>query len=109
MKSHLEVCLLFVNTNKEKAEGSRMYFLNNKIFTFGTILAQKFKDKDNKDSIIVNETKYSTTSTKHLFYLKSAIRKRVNKDLNIYIIKERVPRGTEDLKKYINTDKIIKI
>lgn len=108
MKSHLDVCLLFVNTNEEKAEGSRMYFLNDKIFTFGTILAQKFKNEDNKYSIIVNETKYSTTSTKHLSYLKYAIRK-CNKDLNIYIIKERVPRGTEDLKKYINTDKIIKI
>lgn len=116
MKSNLDVCTLFVDSNKEKAESSNMYFVEDKIYTYGTILAQKFKDENGEDSIIVNETKYSTSSSKHLKYLKSALGKCKNEKLNIYIIKDRVPKGTESLDihiinidKLININKIIKI
>ena len=60
-----------------------------KLYSFSTVIAQKIK-VDDKEKIIKNITKYSTTTSKHQFYV----------DNFDYVVTD-VPRGATDLVKYM--------
>lgn len=67
-------------------------------FSFFTCIAQRKIVEDNKKMFIINGTKYSPTSSKHLGMLKKELE---GKDYRILHIKD-VPRDRRDLEGYLN-------
>ena len=75
--------------------GNSVFSTGDKFFSYSTCLAQ-WVDDNIDEFIILNETKYSVTSSRHYGVMRSelpsCIRRKIVKD---------VPRGTNDLKHYL--------
>lgn len=66
-----------------------LHSTGNKLFSYDTCIAEW---TDN-DILIGNATKYSSTTSKHMYYIKSYVDEWTTKD---------VPRGTMSLINYVN-------
>lgn len=71
----------------EKGKSLNMTSTGDKLFSYNTIVAQWIDDK-----IVLNSTKYSATTSKHVYYVKSYA------DM---VTSEFVPINTHDLRPYI--------
>lgn len=60
----------FVANKSFDGRAQNVTAINSKLFSYSTCIAQW-----NGDTLIVNETKYSPTTSKHQFYLMAAIKK----------------------------------
>lgn len=88
-----EVCKAF--SYKEKATGSNLMSTGDKLFSYSTCIAEW-----DGAYLILNKTKYSTTTSKHQTYLYRAIHHTM---LDMYIKEvDDVARGTSSLKQFIN-------
>lgn len=52
--------------DKEYASGSNLYSSGSKLFSYNTCIAQWYNN-----TIIINNTKYSSSTSRHQFYLRS--------------------------------------
>lgn len=91
-----ELCIAFVNGSKNngKTNSMKISYDGSKLYSYGTVIAQKYTN----GSIIINDTKYSPTTSKHQFYLRCAIQN----GLVVHHTTKHVPMWTTDLKPYID-------
>lgn len=85
-----EVCRCFVD--REDAYGSNLRSEDGKLYSYNTVIGQWHDGK-----LIINNTRYSVTTSKHKHYLEHAL---YSSTKEIYTKKE-VPRGETDLTKYL--------
>ena len=71
----------------EKGKSLNMTSTGDKLFSYNTIVAQWVDDK-----IVLNSTKYSATTSRHVYYVK---------DHADTVTSEFVPINTHDLRPYI--------
>lgn len=84
-----EVCKRFVS-GSECANGSNLYVSGDRLFSYGTCIAERLKD-----GFIVNATKYSVTTSKHQTYLRYEMGSRKREEVT------GVPMGTRSLAVYL--------
>ena len=73
MKSNEAICIDFLF--KKESKNASMYSTGNKLFSYNTCIAQHSKENEGKQTIIINKTKYSQTTSKHLYILRNVINK----------------------------------
>lgn len=101
-----------MRTNREVAEdfvlgnpsaNANMTSTGDRIFSYSTCIAESFLNRYNEICFVVNDTRYSNTTTRHRNYVYDEIHKPLLKGF-IVIVKrvDDVPRGTQTLKQYYN-------
>ena len=95
--TNFDVCVAFVNGSKNGAHSLSMSISHDgsKLFSYGTVIAQKLPN----GAIILNDTKYSVTTSKHQNDIRYAI-SCYAKALTTYHTDNFVPVGTYDLTRY---------
>lgn len=95
--TNFDVCVAFVNGSKNGAHSLSMSINHDgsKLFSYGTVIAQKLPN----GAIILNDTKYSVTTSKHQSHAHYAISCHA-KGLTTYHTHKHVPMGTYDLTRY---------
>lgn len=73
MKSNEDICIDFLF--KRESKNANMRSIGNKLFSYATCIAQHSKDSEDKQIIIINKTKYSQTTSKHLCILRNVMNK----------------------------------
>lgn len=91
-----EVVAAFLNRKIAANRGSSLSSTGTKLFSYATCIAEW-----NDDSLIINLTKYSVTSSKHLYYLKRSYQGNYHTVL-------KVPIGESSLSKYQSNNRITK-
>lgn len=91
---------------KEMANNSTgsLHSTGTKLFSYATCIAE-WEDKEwDNDTLIINLTKYSVTSSKHLYYLiyylKRCLERGFQGHYNTVLKVLRVPIGESSLRKY---------
>lgn len=92
-----EVCKVFANGANE-GNGSNMRIFNNRLYSYNTCICERFANGRGQYNFIMNETKYSVTTSRHQYYLRYALRYE-----NV-IPANNVPRGAESLSRYAKKD-----
>ena len=92
-----EVCKVFVNGANE-GNGSNLRIINNRLYSYNTCICERFVNGCGHYNFIMNETKYSVTTSRHQYYLRYALRYE-----NV-IPANNVPRGAESLSRYAKKD-----
>lgn len=83
-----------------KASSVSINLLGDKLYSYGTVICQKVITKNSGilgESLIINLTKYSATTSKHQNWLKNAWRSPAYK--GIYFV-DNVPKGANSLVEY---------
>ena len=95
--TNFDVCVAFVNGSKNGAHSLSMSINHDgsKLFSYGTVIAQKLPN----GAIVLNDTKYSVTTSKHQSHAHYAISCHA-KGLTTYHTHKHVPIGTYDLTRY---------
>ena len=95
--TNFDVCVCFVNGTKNGAHSLSMSISDNgdRLYSYGTVIAQKLQN----GAIILNDTKYSVTTSKHQNEIRYAIRMYAQ-TLKIYQTEKNKPRGTYDITRY---------
>lgn len=95
--TNLDVCFCFVNGSKNGARSLSMRVSSDgsKIYSYGTVIAQKLAN----GSVILNETKYSVTTSKHQSHLRHALAS-LTPSVVVHHTTKQVPIGTYDLMPY---------
>lgn len=93
-----EVAKSFAFNFVDSAKANSLEFTNNKLYSYATVIAQRLDD----GRVIVNDTKYSVTTSKHQGLLRYYLSKVYNNNELIRV--NNVPRGTYNLERYINKD-----
>lgn len=95
--TNYDVCVAFVNGSNNGCHSLNMRVNHDgsRLFSYGTCIAEKLSN----GSIIVNETKYSVTTSKHQSHLRCAISMHA-KGITTHHTDKRVPMGTYDLTRY---------
>ena len=95
--TNFDVCVCFVNGTKNGAHSLSMSISGNgdRLYSYGTVIAQKLQN----GAIILNDTKYSVTTSKHQNEIRHAINMYA-KTLKVYHTDKNVPRGTYDITRY---------
>lgn len=95
--TNFDVCVCFVNGTKNGAHSLSMSISDNgdRLYSYDTVIAQKLQN----GAIILNDTKYSVTTSKHQSEIRYAIRMSA-KTLKIYHTDKNVPRGTYNITHY---------
>lgn len=88
------VCERFVNGANE-GKGSNMRIFNNRLFSYGTCICERFVNERGYYNFIMNETKYSVSTSLHQYYLRYALRNE-----NV-IPANNVPLGADSLHRYM--------
>lgn len=79
MSSHSEICHIWANLTREQIangygrNGSNMRVDGAFLFTWGTHLARHVENKRGERGVILNATRYSNSSSKHLHHARRAI------------------------------------
>ena len=90
-----EVAKAFVYNYVNNAKTTNVEFTSNKLYSYSTVIAQRLDD----GRIILNETKYSVSTSRHQHYLRFYLSQNYNENEIIRV--EGVPRGTYNLEKYV--------
>lgn len=95
--TNFDVCVAFVNGSKNGAHSLSMSINHDgsKLYSYATVIAQKLPN----GAIILNDTKYSVTTSKHQSHTRLAI-SRYAKGLKTYHTDKFVPMGAYDLIRY---------
>ena len=88
------LCLDFVKGANE-GNGSNMRIFNNRLYSYNTCICERFGNERKNYNFIMNETKYSVSTSRHQYYLRYALRNE-----NV-IPANSVPRGAESLSRYV--------
>ena len=101
MRTNREVAEAFVLGNP--SANANMTSTGDRIFSYSTCIAESFLNRYNEICFVVNDTRYSNTTTRHRNYVYDEIHKLLLKGF-IVIVKrvDDVPRGTQTLKQYYN-------
>lgn len=101
MKTNREVAEAFVLGNT--SANANMTSTGDRLFSYHTCIAESFLNRYNEICFVVNETRYSNTTTRHRNYVNDEVYKLILKGF-IVIVKrvDDVPRGTQSLKQYYN-------
>lgn len=101
MRANREVAEAFVLG--KAASNANMTSTGDKLFSYHTCIAESFLNRYNEICFVVNETKYSNTTTRHRNYVYDELNKLLLKGF-IVIVKrvDDVPIGTQSLKQYCN-------
>lgn len=89
-----EVCKMFVNGANE-GNGSNMRIFNNRLYSYNTCICERFVNERGYYNFIMNETKYSVSTSRHQNYLHYALRNENVVEAN------SVPKGAESLSRYV--------
>ena len=88
------LCERFVNGANE-GKSSNMRINNNRLYSYNTCICERFVNGRGYYNFIMNETKYSVTTSRHQYYLRYALR-------NANVVEANsVPRGAESLSRYV--------
>jgi hypothetical protein len=92
-----EFCEMFVSNENGKYNGKKCNSMHisedgNKIFSYGTCLAQRLSN----GTYVVNDTKYSVTTSRQQTMLNHALR-----FANTMYLKNKIPMWTKDLRMYL--------
>lgn len=92
--TNYDVCVAFVNGSNNGCHSLNMRVNHDgsRLFSYGTCIAEKLSN----GSIIINETKYSITTSKHQSHLRWAISANA-KGITIHHTNKHVPRETYNL------------
>lgn len=95
--TNFDVCVCFVNGTKNGAHSLSMSISDNgdRLYSYGTVMAQKLQN----GAIILNDSKYSVTTSKHQGEIRTAIRMYA-KTLKIYHTDKNVPIDTYNITRY---------
>ena len=95
--TNFDVCVAFVNGSNNGCHSENMLVSQDgsKLYSYGTVIAQKLPS----GAIILNDTKYSVTTSKHQSHTRLAI-SRYAKELKTYHTDKFVPMGAYDLIRY---------
>lgn len=95
--TNFDVCVCFVNGTKNDAHSLSMSISDNgdRLYSYGTVMAQKLQN----GAIILNDSKYSVTTSKHQGEIRTAIRMYA-KTLKIYHTDKNVPIDTYNITRY---------
>ena len=95
--TNFDVCVAFVNGSNNGCRSKNMWVNQDgsKLYSYGTVIAQKLQN----GAIVLNDTKYSVTTSKHQSKIRYAIRMYA-KTLKIYHTDKNVPRGTYNITRY---------
>lgn len=93
-----EVAQSFAFNNVNEAKALNLEYTNNKLYSYSTVIAQRLND----GRVILNDTKYSCTTSRHQYYLRYYLSKVYSENEIIKV--NNVPRGTYDLERYIKKD-----
>ena len=101
MRTNREVAEAFVLGNP--SANANMTSTGDRIFSYHTCIAESFLNRYNEICFVVNHTRYSNTTTRHMNYVNDEVYKLILKGF-IVIVKrvDDVPRGTQSLKQYYN-------
>ena len=71
-----DVIHLFAQRSQSEANCKNVFFENNRIYSYGRhyLLAEFIKNKDNDEAIMINNTGYSVTTSKHISEVTQATR-----------------------------------
>lgn len=89
-----EVCKMFVNGANE-GNGSNMRIFNNRLYSYNTCICERFVNERGYYNFIMNETKYSVSTSRHQYYLRYALRNE-----NV-ILANNVPMCADSLHRYV--------
>lgn len=89
--SNKDVVIAFLNM--EKAKVNNLNSTGTRLFSYNTCIAQYI----NEDTILLNTTKYSVTTSKHLTILKRNIKDKYQ----VAVSPRTFVRGTQDLNNVI--------
>lgn len=95
--TNFDVCVCFVNGSKNGAHSLSMRISSDgsKIYSYGTVIGQKLAN----GSVILNETKYSVTTSIHQSHLRYALTS-LTPSVVVHHTTKQVPIGTYDLYRY---------
>lgn len=91
-----EVVEAFLRKGMANNSTGSLHSTGTKLFSYATCIAEWW---DN-DTLIINLTKYSVTSSKHLSYLKRCLERGFQGNYNTVLKVLRVPIGESSLRKY---------
>lgn len=97
MVSNEKVIESFLNQDTDYIQNRSVRVSRNKLFSYSTCIAQF--GNINKNRLYINRTRYSNTTSKHLFTLKRLIEK-YHKELDVIYV-EDVPIDTIDICKFL--------
>ena len=89
-----EVYKMFVNGANE-GNGSNMRIFNNRLYSYNTCICERFVNERGYYNFILNETKYSVSTSRHQYYLRYALRNE-----NV-IPANNVPMCADSLHRYV--------
>lgn len=95
--TNFDVCVAFVNGSNNGCRSKNMWVNQDgsKLYSYGTVIAQKLPS----GAIILNDTKYSITTSIHQSHTRLAI-SCYAKELKTYHTDKFVPMGAYDLIRY---------
>ena len=88
------VCEKFVNGANE-GKGSNLRILDNRLYSYNTCICERFVNERGYYNFIMNETKYSVSTSRHQYYLRYALRNE-----NV-IPANNVPKRANSLRRYV--------
>ena len=88
--------VIFAFKSRKAAKTSHVSTDGTKLFSYYTCIAQWF----NNDTLIINDVKYSCTTSKHQTYLKNAVENMPA--ITILLIGGNISRGAKDLTEYLS-------
>lgn len=95
-----EVVEAFLRKGMANNSTGSLHSTGTKLFSYATCIAE-WEDKEwDNDTLIINLTKYSVTSSKHLYYLKRCLERGFQGHYNIVLEVLEVPIGESSLRKY---------
>lgn len=95
-----EVVEAFLRKGMANNSTGSLHSTGTKLFSYATCIAE-WEDKEwDNDTLIINLTKYSNTSSRHLYYLKRCLERGFQGHYNTVLEVLRVPIGESSLRKY---------
>ena len=88
------LCERFVNGANE-GNGSNMRINNNRLYSYNTCICERFVNERGYYNFIMNETKYSISTSRHQSYVRYALRNE-----NV-IPANNVPKRANSLHRYV--------
>jgi hypothetical protein len=101
MRTNREVTEAFVL--RKASANANMTSTGDRLFSYHTCIAESFLNKYNEICFVVNDTRYSNTTTRHRNYLYDELNKLLFKGFIVVVKRvDNVPIGTQSLKQYYN-------
>ena len=98
-----EVAHCWAHQNKPEARGSNFYFYGSKIYSYGChFMAGRIVEIDGKKAYLINASSYSSTTAKHMLYVRSSIPRGAMLFMTNYVEQNGSYHHIEDVLKEIH-------